>query len=651
MKIKSLLFTACCVTLIVAESGIAQNSPSNHEAFQPLTMPSSTPFRTGSGVPGPNYWQNDVNYLLEVSLDDQDHEISGSVTIDYTNNSPDDFPFLWLMLDQNLFHSESRGSKATPLTGSRFGSHGFDGGMAISNVTVEHDGATYEPDYVITDTRMQLRLDDELKAKGGDITVSMDYEYIIPLNGSDRTGRLETENGWLYTIAQWYPRMAVYDDVSGWNTRPYLGAGEFYADHGDFEMKITVPHDHILVASGELLNPDEVLTRKQRNRLRKAEKSEETKYIISPEEIGKSSNRPQSSGNLTWHYKMENTRDVAWASSKSFIWDASGAEMPSGKTVLAMSVYPIESDGDHAWGRSTEYTRASIMHYSEKWLEYPYPTAINVAGMVYGMEYPSVSFCSWEAEGAGLWGVTDHEFGHNWFPMIVGTNERMYMWMDEGMNTFLNHYSTLAFNDGEYPPRFNSARYLAPMLNVDNLEPIMTHPEQISEQNLGLVGYFKPAAGLILLREEILTPERFDYALQSYIEEWAYKKPTPMDFFRFMNNATGENLDWFWRGWFYETWVLDQSVEEVEYATDDTEDGTLITIANNENLVMPVVVEVTDANDNVERYELPVGIWHRVNEWTLEHNSTSEVIKVEIDPDKRLPDVNPGNNVWEKSAP
>ncbi|MEX0780373.1 MAG: M1 family metallopeptidase [Balneolales bacterium] len=649
MKYKVLVFAVCSIVIFMVNPGAAQDSPSNYEVFQPLTIPAASSVRTASGFPGPNYWQNDVNYLLEVSLNDQEHEISGSVTIDYTNNSPDDLPYLWLKIDQNLFHSESRGSKSTPLTGSRFGSHGFDGGMAISNVTVEHTGSAYEPEYVITDTRMQLQLDDALEAKGGDISVSMDFEYTIPLNGSDRTGRLETQNGWIYTIAQWYPRMAVYDDMIGWSILPYLGAGEFHADHGNFEMKITVPHDHIMTASGELLNPEEVLTREQRNRLQEARASEETKYIISPEEIGESGNRPQDSGNLTWHYKMENARDVAWASSKGFIWDAAGANMPSGENIMAMSFYPIESDGEHAWSRSTEYTRASIMHYSEKWFEYPYPTAVNVAGMVQGMEYPGVSFCSWQAQGEGLWGVTDHEFGHNWFPMIVGSNERRYMWMDEGMTTLINHYSTQAFNNGEYPTRFNSARDLAPFMASVDFEPIMTHPDQISENNLGMISYFKPAAGLILLREEILNPERFDYAFRRYIEEWAFKKPTPIDFFRFMNNATGENLDWFWRGWFYENWLLDQSVEDVEHLTDNPEDGALITIANNDNLVMPVVVEVTEENGDVKRHHLPVEIWHRTSEWIFEHDSASDIIKVVIDPDHRFPDVNPDNNTWEQS--
>ncbi|MEX0928481.1 MAG: M1 family metallopeptidase [Balneolales bacterium] len=648
MKLVIIVFNLYCISLLLAESSHSQQPPSNHEIFQPLSMPPSSPYRTAGGMPAADYWQNDVRYVLEAALDDQTHDMTGSVTIDFTNNSPDELSYLWLKIDQNLFHPESRGALASPLEGSRFGNQGFDGGMAISNVRIRHGGDTYEPEYVITDTRMQLQLDEELEAKGGEITVSMDYEYRVPLNGSDRTGRLETENGWIYTIAQWYPRMAVYDDVNGWNTRPYMGAGEFYADHGTFEMKLTVPHDHILVASGELLNPEEVLTDLQRERLGEAERSEETVYIVSPDEVGEPGTRPADTGTLTWHFKMENTRDVAWASSKAFIWDAAGLNLPEGGTVLAMSAYPVESDGEHAWGRSTEYTRASVLYYSEIWMEYPYPTAINVAGRPQGMEYPGISFCSWTATGAGLWGVTDHEVGHNWFPMIVGTNERKYMWMDEGMNSFINHYSTQAFNNGEYPTRFGSARHLAPMLNTGRLEPIMTHPEQISERNLGMVAYFKPAAGLILLREEIVGPERFDYAFRRYIEEWAYKKPAPIDFFRLMNNATGENLDWFWRGWFYETWVLDQSVEGVENEGEDPEDGVLITIANNEGLVMPVVIDVTEANGHVERHRLPVEIWHRVNEWTFRHESTSGVIKVQIDPDRRFPDVNPGNNVWEQ---
>src|SRR5690606_20416603 len=282
-------------------------------------------------------------------------------------------------------------------------------------------------------------------------------------------------------------------DVQGWNVEPYLGAGEFYYDYGDFDYKITVPYDHIVVGSGELQNPREVLSPKDRERMQAAMKSDETVFLIKPEEVNDPSIRAKQNGTLTWHFKMENTRDVAFGSSKAFIWDAARINLPSGKKIIAQSAYPRESAGEEAWGRSTEYSKASVEYYSEKWYEYPYASAINVAADIGGMEYPGLNFCSWKSKGAGLWGVTDHEFGHNWFPMIVGSNERKYAWMDEGFNTFINHYSTLDFNNGEYPSRLNRTRNATNWFVNPNREGIDTYPDVANLQNLGMIAYYKPA--------------------------------------------------------------------------------------------------------------------------------------------------------------
>ena len=358
--------------------------------------------------------------------------------------------------------------------------------------------------------------------------------------------------------------MAVFDDVVGWNTEPYLGAGEFYCEYGDFDVKITAAADQTVICSGILQNPKEVLTAEQQKRWAAAEKSDKTVYIIKPDEVGKPVSQAKKTGTLTWHFKMENTRDVAWASSKAFIWDAARMNLGNGKTGLAQSVYPKESAGQNAWGRSTEFTKGSIEFNSNTYFPYPYHNAINVASNAGGMEYPGVSFCGYQRGGESLWGVTDHEFGHNWFPMIVGSNERRYAWMDEGFNMFINHYSTAAFNNGEFPTSADKPRNLVQYLTYGNREGIDTSPEVANARNLGYTAYYKPAAGLFMLREYIIGPERFDYAFKSYIRHWAYKHPQPNDFFNHFENVVGEDLSWFWKGWFYGNGNIDLGITSVE---------------------------------------------------------------------------------------
>ena len=582
-KYISILF---CGLFLLSTAVIAQEEePSNYnynDAFgHDFYSKNGTATRSASGKPGHAYWQNSADYSIDVNLNETTKEISGSEIITYTNNSPDTLEFLWMQLDQNLFKKDSRGNAIIPVRGSRNGAKGqdFDGGYGINTIKLLYKNGRrsieVEASYSIIDTRMKINLPKALEANGGSVGIKIDFSFTSPDYGSDRMGVLETENGRIFTLAQWYPRMSVYDDVSGWNTLPYLGAGEFYLEYGTFDVNITAPASHLVVCSGALLNPSEVYTAEQQNRLKKAKTSDATVMIRTEAEVTDPNSRPTSTSTLTWKFRIENARDVAWASSASFILDAARINLPSGKPTLAMSAYPVESVGQDAWTRSTEYTKASIEHYSEKWLEYPYPAAINVAGNEGGMEYPGIVFCNYDSKSAALWGVTDHEFGHIWFPMIVGSNERLHAWMDEGFNTFINSLSSAAFNDGEYKdPERNMHRFSSVLVN-ENLEPVYTSPDNLKERNLGILAYYKPGAGLSLLREHILGPERFDEAFTAYINRWAYKHPTPDDFYRTIENVAGEDLRWFWRGWFVNSWKLDQAITEVKYVKNDPTQGAL----------------------------------------------------------------------------
>src|SRR5690606_30483176 len=390
-------------------------------------------------------------------------------------------------------------------------------------------------------------------------------------------------------------------------------------------------------------NPKDVLTKQQLDRMEQASESDSTVYIIRPEEVNNPGiTRPRQEGKLTWHFRIENARDVAFASSKAFIWDAAKIDLPSGKKVMAQSAYPKESDGDDAWGRSTEYSKASVEHYSEWWYEYPYPVAVNVAADVGGMEYPGLNFCSYQSKGERLWGVTDHEFGHNWFPMIVGSNERRYAWMDEGFNTFINHYSSVEFNNGEYGSTLDETRRFVGWLTNETREGIDTYPDVANTSNLGMIAYMKPAMGLIMLREYILGEERFDYAFKSYINAWAYKHPQPNDFFNHMENVAGENLSWFWKGWFYGNGNIDISIDQVVPYSGDY----VIVLSNRGDIPMPVLLEVEFEDGSKEQVNLPVEIWQRGNQWNHLFKTDKTIKSVVIDPEKIVADINIANDSW-----
>lgn len=634
--------------LFAQEKNIGFSNYNYNETFgNNFYTKNGTEYRSASGMPGPKYWQNSADYTINVALNEDKKEISGTEFLTYANNSPDNLSFLWLQLDQNLFKKDSRGNAIIPLKGSRNGAKGqdFDGGYTIKSVKVIQAGKkTIELDakYTIVDTRMQVVLPQELKGNGSKVQLKIDFSFTSPDYGSDRMGVLETKNGKIFSVAQWYPRMCVYDDIRGWNTHPYLGAGEFYLEYGNFNVNITVPASHYVVCSGELINANEVYSVEENKRWALAKNSDKTILIRSTDDL----NKTISNGTKTWKFKINNSRDVSWASSKAFIIDAAKINLPSGKKSLAISAYPIESNGNDAWSRSTEYTKTSIENYSKRWFEYPYPAATNVAANVGGMEYPGIVFCEYTAKNAELWGVTDHEFGHIWFPMIVGSNERLYAWMDEGFNTFINSISSEDFNNGEYKQPVFDMHNMGGFFTSPELEPVMTRPDNLQEANLGVLAYAKPGAGLVILRDEILGKERFDHAFRTYINRWAYKHPTPDDFFRTIENVSGEDLSWFWRGWFQNNWQHDQAITKVRYIKNDAKNGALITIENKAQLPMPVIAEITTKSGITTRIKLPVEIWQRNKTWTFKTNTTEELNGVTLDPDHKFPDIAPQDNVW-----
>jgi len=613
--------------------------PTNQAMFAPLDLPEAGALRRPSGVPGAAYWQQEAHYRIQAELIPSQHRIEAREVITYVNHSPDALPFVWLQLEQNLFEPGSRGSLVN--SGNRWRGAFEGGGIRLHRVDVVQDGRRYSPEHTVDDTRMRIDLAEPMRPGGDEIEIHVFWSFVVPEYGADRMGRFAAARGTVYELAQWYPRMYVYDDVEGWNPMPYLGQGEFYLEYGDFEVEITAPRNHIVVAGGELLNPEEVLTDQQLARYRQARGSDQTVAIVTPDEVGTRESRPGGEGPLTWRYRLEDARDFSWAASSSFIWDAAGWN-----GVLLQSAYPHEGLGDAespGWERSTEYLLHTIPYYSETWYPYPYPSAVNVAGIVGGMEYPGIVFCGVGARGQGLFGVTDHEFGHSWYPMIVGNDERRYAWMDEGFNTFINHYSNLAFY-GEEATRAGrtTGSYVARQMQAPVADqPIMTAPDVLRREGLGFMAYRKPGYGLILLREVVLGPQRFDAAFRAYTAEWAFKHPKPADFMRTIEEVAGEDLAWFWRGWLYGTDLLDQAVADVEVAGGESR----IHLRNDAGLIMPVLLHVEFTDGTTFDRTLPAEIWMRGDEHTWVIDRT-DVARVFLDPVFRLPDVDREDNEW-----
>jgi len=622
------------------------------ESFAPMYYTEKgNEFHSANGNPGPKYWQNRVDYQIKAKIDTTAKTLTANENVTYTNNSPDALPFLWMQMDQNTYKKDAR-SKF--LGGYTAPSNQITDGYQIESVSIVQNGKSEKVNYVITDTRMQIRLPKAL-ASGGKINFVINYHYTIPGSFGGRTNFNQTKNGKNYEIAQWFPRMCVYDDTRGWDTLPFLGSGEFYCEYGDIDYSITVPADMIVAGSGELVNPTEVLTAKQLSRLNEARNSDKTVMIRTLQEVKSHAQQMAQKANLTWHFKMYNTRDVAFGASNTYVWDAARVNLPGGKKSLAMSVYPEESVGNEAWGRATEYLKKSIEYFSEKWFVYPYPVAINEAGAAGGMEYPGIVFDGLRDKGSQLYWVTAHEIGHNWFPMIVGSDERRYGWMDEGFNTFIDVYAADEFNKGEFAPKRdgeyapgkgNPADEIVPTIIDPKAPTIMTNADAIGGNYRHPVVYFKPAFGLVLLREHVIGKDRFDYAFKNYIHQWAYKHPQPDDFFISIENGAGEDLSWFWRGWFFNNWKLDLAVVSAEYVGGDAKNGVQVTVANKEKMVMPFTLEVKLKDGSKQRAVFPVESWINNKAVTYVFPTTGEVESITADPDASLPDINRKNNTY-----
>ena len=626
----------------------AMQARNDKNIFSPLDLPTPNRRRTAAGLPGPDYWQQQVDYRMEVQLDPDAETVQAVAHVTYTNHSPDPLPFLWLSLEQNIFRDESLGWKASQPRG-RVQSRGrINGGYEIQEVRSGDQALNL----VIHDTLGRLDLPKPVAPNGGQVKFQIAWSFKVPEDGINRHGIRRVEAGKIFQIAQWFPHVCKYDDVHGWNALPYLGQGEFYTDFGSYEVQITAPRGYIVLATGELKNPQQVLSPEQLNRLAFAAGSRTTVAIRTAEELGTEAGEgPPGEGPLTWRFQADQVRSFAWTASNATIWDAAAVQWDDGQSVLVQSVYPVEAQG--AWSESTQMLRHSLQHYSDRWFRYPYPTATNVNGPSGGMEYPMMLFCSGDNDRDFLFQVTSHEIGHTWFPMVVNTDERRHAWMDEGFNTFMNAYDRLETFDAEVygadppdPLRPVSLRQFGRFNASPASGPVVRPPDQIQPNLVGRLAYAKPGAGLQYLREEVLGPERFDAAFQHYIRAWAFKSPQPADFFRCMENGTGMNLDWFWRGWFLENLRLDQGVVSVEPASSG--DAVDIVIGNYGPMVMPVTLEVTFNDGSQQRLALPVQIWHYTNRWPIRLDIAGKTLqKVTVDPDRRLPDNRRTNNVWQ----
>jgi hypothetical protein len=725
-----ILASTCFIQLTFGQSKFAQLD---------IELPTPNDYRTASGAPGHGYYQQKADYKISIEIDDATQKLTGEEVITYTNNSPDKLEYLWLQLDQNIYDINSDSKVIEVEKMEDFKSIGdikkklfyYDGGFKIQSIT---STGGQNMSYAINKTMLRINLDKPLLPKSS-ISFKIKWFYIIndrmAVGGRSGYEYFEKDKNYLYTIAQFFPRMCVYDDVEGWQNKQFLGRGEFALPFGDYEVSITVPSDHIVAATGELQNSSSVLTAEQRKRFEQAKNADSPVLIVTQSEAEKAE-ATKVTTKKTWTFKALNVRDFAFATSRKFIWDAQAVTV-GGKKVLAMSYYPKE--GNPLWERySTKLVAHTIKTYSKYTVDYPYPVAISVHSKWIGMEYPMICFNGGrpledgtysEDTKYGMWGVIIHEVGHNFFPMIINSDERQWTWMDEGLNTFVQYLTEQEWERG-YPSRRGPAYMIADYMRGDKqfISPIMTNSESIFQ--FGNNAYGKPATALNILRETIMGRELFDYAFKMYCERWKFKHPTPADFFRTMEDASAVDLDWFWRGWFYSTDHVDislddvnwfqlnthnpeieepllevrerakdqfigdqrnkesikQTVNEADPAIDDfyakrnpfevdaldrkeyteflgklsAEEKELINankhfyelvFSNKGGLVMPLIIEVTYADNSIEVIRIPAEMWRQYEQKVSKvFILDKEVISFRLDPFLETADTDFSNNSW-----
>ncbi len=624
------------LTVAVAQPLVAQVADSS--PFRPLPLPAPSSVRTGAGRPGVGYWQQRVDYRIAATLDPATGTLRGQETIRYHNRSPDPLPYLWLQLEQNICAPESVTNllDQPPLVflGSvfDFSCKGTAGGVELTSVTRLGRPLAH----TIYGTIMRIDLPRPLPP-GGVTELALSWSFAVPPYGAGRMGH----DGDLYELGQWYPRMAVYDDVSGWNHEPYIGAGEFYLEYGAFDVAITVPARFVVAATGVLQNPLTVLTARQRARLARARTSDTAVAIIGAGEAGNpGQTRPTEAGSLTWRFHADSVRDFAFAAAPNFRWDASGW-----KGILVHTFYRPEAT---LWTEANRMVREAVRYYSQQWYHYPYAHISSIEGPIEGMEYPMMTFDPTGPAQIDLQWVLAHELGHQWMPMVVGSNERLYPWMDEGFNTFIdlanaaNYFVGTAYGDSiEVHPLHLYHDHAIPGTE----QPLISRP--VESTDLFWTGYQKPALMMQLLRHEVLGRDRFDPAFREYLRTWAFKHPTPADFFRLLRDQSGQDLDWFWRSWIYSTARLDQAVDSVVSRGDSV---TEIHLSSRREMVMPatlsVEVEAAEGAHNSTRVPLPVDMWNLGPRFVYRVRGRERVRAVVIDPDENLPDVDRSNNRW-----
>lgn len=603
--------------------------------------------RTEDGRPGPAYWQQRVDYDIDVRLDPETARVTGSEIVTIHNGAPVPLPAIFVHLYQNVFAPGAERNRTVALTGGMTLERVVLDGVPLADLTNDPEATQGTPGYRVQNTQM-LIIPPTAPAPGAEVELEIDWSFEVSGGGGFRHGHLDNR---VFNLAQWYPQVGVFDDVYGLDTDPYLGDGEFYVNYGDFDVAIDVPAGWVVVASGSLENPDEVLRPEQVATLAGAPAIDSIAWVVSPEDVRGGAARmtlPAESGRLTWRFRAEDVRDFAWAASDRYAWNVTGASTGDSddRRALIQGVFPPEAT---TWEQAATFGKAAIEFFSRQMTPYPYPHATVAYGppQVGGMEYPMITFINHRDDPVSLNGTTTHELSHFWVPMLVGTKENAFAWMDEGLTTFNTALALTDYYGDETPPGRTRVGAMRGYLNVvaANAEvPIMRHTDY-AENGFGrsIAAYSKPGMLMHALRH-MMGEDVFDAAYRDYVETWSYRHPMPWDFFAMMEEAAGTDLDWFWQAWFYDTATLDQSIAEVEPG----DDGVTVSVRNGGDAVMPVEIRVETADGAAAIHVWPVGVWAGTREVTRTIPVDGTVTKVIIDPDAWYPDIDRSNNSWER---